>query len=108
MKNSRETSHLPILLHPHPLSLNTHDVTEDHFHTDLAFGFVTTEAPSLPIAEHESTDFRWVSKNELLALPRHLIFDNTREIYTFMFDEVLENWDRVDTREFLLEFPSDY
>lgn len=105
---SRITSMKKVVQHPYPLSMNTHDIPGGHFHTDIEYGFVTTEEPSLNIAENESADLRWVTRSELDELGSDLIFDNTREIYRFAFDEALSNWEQVDVSNFLLTYPEDY
>ena len=105
---SRITKMSKVVQHPYPLSMNTHDIPGEHFHTDIEYGFITTEDPSLEIAEEESIDLRWVTKSELAKLGSDMIFDNTREIYEFLFNEGLLKWDQVDVGEFLLNYPADY
>ena len=91
-----------VVQHPYPLSMNTHEIPDGHYHTDIQYGFVTTEDPSVQINEGESSDLRWVTQKELSTLSSELIYEGTREIYTFMFDEALAKWDKVDTNDFLL------
>lgn len=105
---SRIKTMTKVVQHPYPLSMNTHDITSEHYHTDIEYGFITTENPRLEIEEEESADVRWVTKQELYDLPSNMIFDNTREIYSFLFTEALVNWDKIDVSDFLLEFPRDY
>jgi len=97
-----------VVQHPYPLSMNTHDIPGGHFHTDIEYGFITTEDPSLSIAKNESADLRWVTRSELDGLGSDLIFDNTREIYKFAFDEALISWEQQDANDFLLNYPKDY
>lgn len=97
-----------VVQHPYPLSMNTHDIPGSHFHTDIEYGFVTTQEPRLSVGENESADLQWVTRSELQELGSDKIFDNTREIYDFLFDEALIKWDRVDVNDFLLEYPADY
>jgi len=105
---SRITKMSKVVQHPYPLSMNTHDIPGEHFHTDIEYGFITTEDPSLEIAEEESIDLRWVTKSELATLGSDMIFDNTREIYEFLFDEALAKWEQVNVEDFLLNYPFEY
>jgi len=91
--------------HPVPVSMNTHYIAEDHFHTDIEYAFVTTSAPTAMIGDGESTDLRWLTKKELNELDASEIFDSTKEVYNFIFDEVVPNWESVSTRDFTLEYP---
>lgn len=97
-----------VVQHPYPLSINTHDVSADHFHTDLQYGFVANGEPLERIEDGESTDLQWLTRHELDALPATEIFANVREVYRFLLDEALGNWDRVNASEFLVDFPQDY
>ena len=94
--------------HPTPLSMNTHAIPGDHFHTDIQYAFVTTLDPTLELSEDESADIRWVTQLELNALESEVVFTNTKEIYNFIFDEALPTWDVIQTSEFILDFPEEY
>ena len=97
-----------VVQHPMPLSMNTHDIPDDHFHTDIEYGFVASSNPLLQLAEGESADIRWLTRAEMNTLDASLIFDNTKEVYNFIFDEALQGWDAIDTDKFLLGFPEEY
>lgn len=97
-----------VVQHPYPLSMNTHDIPGGHYHTDIEYGFITSEEPSQPVADGESPDLQWLTRDELNALGSDFIFDNTREIYKFLFDEALTEWEPVDVSNFLLDYPDDY
>ena len=94
--------------HPYPLSMNTHDIPLHHFHTDIEYAFVAESDPTLSIEDGESFDLRWLSSKELNELSKDMIFDNTKEVYNFIFNEALEVWDRVATSEFLLDYPAEF
>lgn len=96
------------VLHPMPLSMNTHSIPKSHFHTDIEYAFVAYTGPALKIAEGESLDVRWVSQEELNNLDSTEIYENTKVAYNFMFDEALENWDTVSSDAYLLKFPEEY
>jgi len=97
-----------VVQHPYPISMNTHAIPDDHFHSDIEYGFIAKADPSVKLAEGESLDVRWLTQSELNKLDSSLIFDNTKEVYNFIFDEALSNWDLVSTDTFLLEFPEAY
>lgn len=97
-----------VVLHPYPLSLNTHDIPGAHFHSDIQYGFVTEANPELTIQEGESTDLRWLTLQEIQALPQEAIFENTKEVYTFLINEVLPRWDAVETERYMLQYPDEF
>lgn len=97
-----------VVQHPYPLSMNTHDIPSKHFHTDVQYGFVANADPLAVPDDGESLDMRWLSRDELLKLPKESIFTNIREIYLFLLDEALAAWEKVPTSEFLLNFPEEY
>lgn len=54
--------------HPTPFDMNTHSVGNDHFHSDLCYGFVADGPAKNPPAGGESTDQRWLTLAEMAAL----------------------------------------
>lgn len=90
------------VLHPSPLAYNTHyfDTEGEHRHTDVSYAFVANGEPRLELDEGESSDIRWLSLDELNALDNSSIFENVREIGQYVLTSVLQNWERVDTKEY--------
>lgn len=88
------------VLHPYPISMNTHPIPDNHFHTDIEYGFVANSQPTLELAEGESTDIRWLTKSELNALDTTSLHANTREVYTFILERALEEWEQVSATTF--------
>ena len=43
--------------HPIPFSMNTHSVGNEHFHSDLCYGFVAYDTPKASAAAGESNNF---------------------------------------------------
>lgn len=84
-----------IIIHPQPVAVTDQDVSSEHFHTDLAYAFTVRSDPAKVADEGESTDFRWLTKHELDNLMVADIFPNTREIYDFIFEKCLTEWDEV-------------
>jgi len=97
---SRVKSLTDAVLHPYPISLNTHTITNEHFHTVVEYAFVANSEPNLDIKEGESTDQRWLTIDEIMALSNDNIVNNVKEVYEFIFNEGLTNWDHVDTSDY--------
>jgi 8-oxo-dGTP diphosphatase len=93
--------HLPeVKLHPYPVVLNTHKVSPDHSHSDTAFAFTATTDPQGHIADGESLDLRWLTRQELDALHEPEIYLHTKVAYQFVFEECLAHWEQVPTSSF--------
>lgn len=94
-----------ITLHPLPLVSNTHDIPEDHFHTDLDYLFIASAEPQGVPDEGETAEMLWLTRDEIVALPKGKIYENTREIALFIFDEVLgsDDFEHVPATVFSLE-----
>lgn len=88
--------------HPYPIATNTHDIPDNHFHTDIEYAFVTKELPADAIAEGESIDMRWMTLDELRNAPEGSLFSNTLEVYEFIIEEALHAWELVKTDTFSL------
>lgn len=70
-------------VHPVPLALRTHDFPGEepaHFHTDMAFGFVTDELPLGKPGEDESDELFWLTAEEIRAIPEGDIPPDARTI----------------------------
>jgi hypothetical protein len=85
------------LLHPMPISLQTHQFGDaDHYHTDTAFAFVTDEPPKHAIKEGESTEFKYFTLHELRTVSQDQIRENVRETGIFVLEELLRHWQPID------------
>lgn len=82
-------------VHPMPATYNTHKVGDSHFHTDLAYAFVTTEEPRHLPKEGESNDLRLFNRGQVAALTEAECFQNVKDISLFILDEILNNWSQV-------------
>ncbi len=89
-----------VALHPYPLVLNTHSITDDHFHSDIAYGFTAIDDPAQAIGETESADIRWLDASELQELSEDVIRPNTKEVYNFLFETALAKWQQVSPTRF--------
>lgn len=96
----KRLSHLTdVTLHPIPMVYYTHKFAggDEHFHTDMAYGFVAREEPRGAVGAGESSQLRLFSLGELEALADKEIFEDVREIGQFMIKVCLPNWEEVST-----------
>jgi 8-oxo-dGTP pyrophosphatase MutT (NUDIX family) len=85
-------------LHPTPISYLTHPFTDEpHYHTDIAFLFVTSQEPRHSIGKDESPQIKLYSHAEVQDLDT---YENICEIVDFAFDTCLSKWETVDTALF--------
>lgn len=93
------------IVHPLPFLINTHNVGNNHFHSDLCYGFVAKEEPTGVQADGESTDLRWYPIDELEKLQaKGLAVEDAVRIYKTLIER-LPNLHRVDPTLFSLLKP---
>lgn len=86
-------------LHPYPLAMNTHDVVDGHFHTDISYGLIAHSTPQSSPGEGESLDLRWLTLREIEDLSHETIFENTKQVYGFFINEALKDWEAIAIKE---------
>lgn len=93
------------IAHPVPFSTNTHNVGDDHYHSDSCYGFIATAPPKQQTAVGESKDLRWLSIDELdeLAKTGEALEDVTY-IYRYLIEHV-DKFVRVRATTFSVEKP---
>lgn len=97
------TPNIPGLIettHPLPVAHRTHEfpvADEQHYHTDSAYGFITTQEPLTGPHEDESQELYWLTLEELQALPDGSVPRDTRTIGAYL----LQNFQNY------LEVPAD-
>ena len=89
-----------IVVHPQPVLVNTHSVSDTHYHSDLAYAFVATEDAAGTPEDGESADIRWINRDDLLKLGSKEIYNNTRQVYLHILDVSLSNWEQVPADSF--------
>lgn len=87
-------------VHPQPVVVNTHQISDEHSHIDSIYAFVTSQEPAHDVGAEESSDFCLLSRQELVDLPEKDMFPNVREICLHIFDVCLPQWERVNTKEY--------
>ena len=85
-------------LHPYAVCHNTHAIGDAHYHTDIAYAFITHEPPKAKVAPGESEDIRLFTQKELSVMPDMQV----RDVANFVFDTCLEKWEAVSPSEFEL------
>lgn len=90
-------------LHPVPIYSQTHLLPADflHYHTDLGFVFVVSEAPRSKPQEGESTDIALFESTELDSIPDKEIYPNVRETGKFILGELLGKWEQLPATELI-------
>lgn len=77
------------ILHPTPLLINTHNVGNDHYHSDLCFAFVAKALPVESVTEGESDDVRWLTLDELrTGAAEGSVLDDVKNIYEFLLGRI--------------------
>lgn len=95
------------ITHPVPVLMNTHNVGDDHFHSDLCFGFVALTYPRSAVKEGESADLRWLTIDELESCAKEgAALEDVAHMYRFILDH-LDTYARVSAESFSLDKPVD-
>lgn len=95
------------VVHPTPILVNTHPfgVGEQHNHTDLTYAFVARELPRQQPKEGESTDLRWLTLDELRAVPKDEILEHIVPIYTSVLQTHVTNDYQIPAESFSTQTP---
>lgn len=106
LQPSKQVPHITdAIVHPVPFLLNTYDVGDKHYHSDLCYGFIAKSKPVGSRADGESADLRWYTVNELHELANEgVALADTAEIYE-EFLARLPELVKTDTSNFLLTKP---
>ncbi len=94
-----------VALHPQPIAVQTHDITPEHFHTDMSYLFVAETHPRGERAEGESRDIRWLTRDGIERLSDDEIYDNTKQMCFAIFDSFLDAWQPVRATKFMTRLP---
>ena len=91
--------------HPVPFLMNTHNVGDDHYHSDLCYGFVAQGTPLGAVSGDESVDLRWLSLDELRRQSIDGdVLDDVYQIYSFLLGH-LHTYATVVATQFSLGKP---
>ena len=91
------------VIHPADVCTNTHQFPGlDHYHTDIAYAFITDQMPAQKPADDESTKLRAMTRSEMLALPDAEIPAAVREIALYIFDVIKLEWQPTPASQFFV------
>lgn len=89
-----------IVVHPQPVLMNTHLVSDEHYHSDTGYLFLAHAGPTRALAAGESTDLRWLTSKEIAALTNDEIWQRVQRICLEALDIFMNEWEAVATTEF--------
>lgn len=96
---SLKIQHIPgSVVHPIPVVHRTHGfegMWEGHYHTDSAYALVTSSDPAREPGEGESTEFLWLSYEELANYPDDDIAASAKVIGAQILTHFLQEWVQV-------------
>lgn len=96
------------VVHPTPFLVNTHKISDDHYHTDLCYAFVAQSEPSALPDEGESQDLRWLTMSELKsAVDDGAALEDMYQIYREIVDRGMLDYEWVHADEFTIDEPQE-
>lgn len=91
--------------HPVPFAMNTHSVGNEHFHSDLCYGFVAEGIATASVAAGESDDFLWATVSEIRQLAMEgRALEDIANTYEFLINGI-DTYVQVPAQDFSLEKP---
>lgn len=91
--------------HPTPLLVNTHNVGNEHYHSDLCYAFAAENVPETTVGDSESADLRWLTVDELRSgAQAGEVLQDVVYIYEFLLRHI-ETLVRVDATSYSLDKP---
>lgn len=95
------------VVHPLPISINTHKFSPEHYHTDLAYAFEATAKPTGRPGAGESQDIRWLTLGDIeQAVQAQEIVLDVAETYRRIIELCLDSYQTVPAETFSLAHPS--
>ena len=95
------------VVHPLPVSINTHKFSDSHYHTDLAYAFEAVAEPTGVLGEGESHDIRWLTLGDMeQAVEAQEIVLDVAETYLRIIELCLSTYQTVPASTFSLAHPS--
>ncbi|MBH1980639.1 NUDIX domain-containing protein [Candidatus Saccharibacteria bacterium] len=94
-----------VVVHPQPFVVQTHEVVPGHYHTDQGFIFIADTHPRREVAEGESEEIRWLTRDGIVGLSDADIWNDTRLLCLAIFDQFSDEWRPVSTKLFSTSLP---
>lgn len=77
------------VVHPVPFLVNTHNVGDEHFHSDLCYAVLAEGDAKGMVAEGEAQDIRWLTMDELWrAVDEGVAVRDTVEMYEYLLERI--------------------
>ncbi|MEJ0073337.1 MAG: NUDIX domain-containing protein [Candidatus Saccharibacteria bacterium] len=96
------------VIHPVPVFMNTHKISDTHYHSDLCYAFVAEKLPAHKPAEGESEDIRWLTLDELRSEVEKGVA--AKDVYVF-YDAIVRRYlplyTAVPASDYSLDKPAD-
>lgn len=93
--------------HPVPFAMNTHNVGDTHYHSDMCYGFVASGMPQNEVAEGESGELKYVSIDELKHMAeRGESLADVHANYVLLL-EMIKSMVQLPSTKFSLEKPKE-
>ena len=94
------------IVHPVPVSINTHAISGAHYHTDLCYAFVAEAPPRGKQAAGESDDVRWLTLGQRKdsANNGEALADVYR-LYRVIVAEYLDTYHQIPATSYSLDSP---
>lgn len=93
------------IIHPVPLIMGTYNVGDDHYHSDICYGFVAARRPAAAPTNGESSDLRWLTLDELKRMSSSgEVLSDVYTMYAFLLGH-LDAYFQVEASSFSLEKP---
>lgn len=97
------------VVHPVPVLMNTHKISDSHYHSDVCYAFVADGPPAHSAAEGESADIRWLTLAELRAeAERGVAAKDVVVMYSVIVERYLPTYKRVSAARYSTEDPTGY
>lgn len=97
------------VVHPVPVLMNTHKISDDHYHSDLCYAFVTKRPPVHHADDGESTDIRWLTMAELRdQVKQGVAARDVATQYEHIIAHYLDTYARIPADHYSLDKPRDY
>ncbi len=91
-------------MHPQAIVNDTHNVGNEHYHSDLCYGFVVTHRPRDTVHGDESSDLRWMTLSELEeGAKKGGVLKDAVYIYQYILRHI-DDFVRVPATSFSLEY----
>ncbi len=93
------------IIHPSPFTMNTHNVDDGHYHSDLCYGFIADSLPLNKPSNGESSVVRWMNLEDMKKSSE--LEETLKDVYLIYkyFVETIDSYSFIPADSFSLEKP---